>query len=736
MAKSKAGQKARRSSNGSVVSELHAFASDGFHFASVVPHAGQARLRVWALRFPTLDAGHSAPTPIELLSDLVLSNVQAICLSWIPQPDVSRKKRRLSGNFDARLAIGTHDGRVLLVTPSRASVSAVLVDDSLSEEHPVIGITSTMDRLFAGYDDGQIRVFDVQGGGATTSAPLLRIFLPDGMLPRKLAVNSSGLLVGDKDIHFYPLSSQDAPVSTHSFTSHGEPLTHLAWIGPGRFASTSQGSNEARIYTLSKEGSKTTRPDAHMVTASPIHMLRFLGTDPADTARIVTIDSAGTASLYLMPNALEFDNSDPAGSKKKRKSKGFNLPAAVSVVATLPVGQSCVDAALDFEPSGKTELTLAFSQGGEVGMVTALVRGSAEQAFSSIQLVDLKNIPPQATEPTVLSIGQALPPSQRDSPVDVEMEMAEPSLESRLKGLDVQAPLGSETTGSVTYGISLGKMDATALARAVTDAVSSKNEATSIELLANSQFSASVTKGAVKRMVGPIAVQVLDAALQRLGAPAINPVKSHRLITWIRLVLITHTRYMMTRSSLVDRLAKLNAQLEARLRGKDKFTELHGRLNLILAQLEVRAHLARADTSPAEGEVVQGQEEGDIQDIALGADESGPESAEEEVDDELAGSEAMEDNALESSSAPDVEEEQGAEVDVSEDEDEDEADGTGSLEDFIVDDSDEELDDSDDSEDESSEEEEPRPNAKAARSRAGRALLDDEAEEASDDESE
>lgn len=746
--------------------EVHAFSQDGSLFAAIQPRAGKDRLRVWSLSpgVSLSETGQTAPTSTELLSDFVLPDVQIRCMSWIAPSDLSDIQPNTSGreaeagSSTSLLGLGTQDGRVLLFSPKRAVVAQMLTDDALmSEERSVERISASQGRLYAGYADHTIRVFNIQEGATSVSSPALLIPLPSAD-PCQVAANPSGALVGQRQISFYALNAS-SPVPQHSnvsptvtFPDHHDACIHLVWIGPRRFVSAARRSNEVQIWTMPEQmavGTQVSEPERVLYLAAPIQTLGYAGDDGAGNALVVVVDSQGATSLFLVPAM----HSEPKGGSKK-------ISASVVLRPTQPHEETLMDVNATVSTSGKVDITVSHLRGAsDVLFTTTVVRSSAKEAFAaSPQLPNLVQVPTApSAEPTDLVVGQTLPKSQRDSPVDADMETAEPSLESRLKGLGTKTvPLAPEAATpdgkAVLPGITMKKLSATDLAQALTDALNSRNQSTLTDLLAHTSFSASVTKGSVKRLVGPVAVLLLEEALQRLPAFSADMMRTHRLIQWVRIVLITHTRYMMTLPPLVDRLAKLNAMLESRLARHDKFLELQGRLDLVLAQLEVREQLAGlADTAAAAGlgggemdDVVHGQEAGDTQDIALGADDTGPESAEEED----AGSgpeEAVEDNALESSSAQSdsLEQQPGEPLEGSDDNDDDDSDDddddfegeAGSLEDFIVD-----ADESEDgSEEESSDDETEQaqqPNRQSSRSRPSEALLDVEAEEDSDEESE
>ncbi|KAF8344001.1 uncharacterized protein EI90DRAFT_3027872, partial [Cantharellus anzutake] len=61
------------------------------------------------------------------------------------------------------------------------------------------------------------------------------------------------------------------------------------------------------------------------------------------------------------------------------------------------------------------------------------------------------------------------------------------------------------------------------------------------------------------------------------------------LIKWLRATLIVHASYLLTDPQLVKRLAKLHTTIASRIAFQDRLLALHGRLDLLLAQIEMRS---------------------------------------------------------------------------------------------------------------------------------------------------
>ncbi|PWZ00580.1 NUC189-domain-containing protein [Testicularia cyperi] len=281
--------------------------------------------------------------------------------------------------------------------------------------------------------------------------------------------------------------------------------------------------------------------------------------------------------------------------------------------------------------------------------------------------------------------------------------------------------------------------------------------------------------------------------------------KARGLMEWVRATLLNHMGYLMSLPNLVSRLSGLHATLSSRLATHERLLALNGRLELVLSQIEARAaYMAQAksnqiqvqgvkfggkgngkatsvsakrsaldESSRREGKkwvedsdddddsqdgmdvdedgvLVRGEddEEGDVQNIALGADDSDDDDDDDDEDDDVitikrrrARNGRMSDGNTSADSDEeddDEEEEETAELGGSDDED-DEEDDIEEIEDEDEDDEEEEDDESelegegasdmeDDEEEEYDEEDEGRGGANG--------MFDLEAEEGTDEDDE
>lgn len=292
------------------------------------------------------------------------------------------------------------------------------------------------------------------------------------------------------------------------------------------------------------------------------------------------------------------------------------------------------------------------------------------------------------------------------------------------------------------------------LGQTLTQALHSNDAALLSSCLAHSD--PAVIRSSVSKLSGPLSVKLLEHCVDRMGrggkrsSGALGSARTRGIIEWIRATLIIHTGYLMSIPNLVHRLSALHATLSGRLAAHERLLALNGRLELVLGQIEMRAAYTAEQARKVQGvrakaksngttdiqaqkkaqmegqvwveessdeeaddhalngmqvdeddqssdeldDVVRGEEEGIVQDIALGNDTLGNTSVDSEDEEAEAGSdEDIEMSGDEESQEDDDDDDEDDEEDddesaldeegdsdaVEEEEEEDSEDGRGGL---------------------------------------------------------
>ncbi|SOV04452.1 related to UTP5 - U3 snoRNP protein [Ustilago sp. UG-2017a] len=104
-------------------------------------------------------------------------------------------------------------------------------------------------------------------------------------------------------------------------------------------------------------------------------------------------------------------------------------------------------------------------------------------------------------------------------------------------------------------------------------------------------------RNTVRKISGPLAVKLLEESVSRLNGVGGHHVskgsmgsqKARGLMEWVRATLLNHMGYLMSLPNLVNRLSGLHATLTQRLATHERLLALNGRLELVLSQIEARA---------------------------------------------------------------------------------------------------------------------------------------------------
>ncbi|KDN52605.1 hypothetical protein K437DRAFT_254008 [Tilletiaria anomala UBC 951] len=591
---------------------------------------------------------------------------------------------------------------------------------------------------------------------------------------------------------------------------------------------------------------------AALPTLKPVSQVRIVSSAKGSTGTLPLVDAVAAAESTENGGALSLLLARLVrGSKLVLERAVVRPDAAAPFASQLELTRSgdasnllvSLDDGSDAALGGGVSPMQRFDDGPSTSAVAAggkqsVRAGSAAGAALSAQLglVDGSSAIPKAEELDALIDEQA----------ELGIDLDEPTLAQRLKSLNVrsfgQGAAGGRNRGkksnedagldnsdededaddahdsdddgfgpaSKTRALTVKAGGSASLAQALTQALHSGDTT----LLTSSLVHGDpvLIRGTVARLSGPLAVRLLEHCIERMNKGgnmtsrgALGSQRAKALIEWVRITLVIHTAYFMSLPNLVTRLFHLHSALLARLASQDKLLELQGRLELVLAQIELRATYdasqvdvqgvkARAGAARAaaskggskkesrkqaldrtqgqvwvesdaeeeaetdamnvdeegdddDDDVERGDEEGELQDIALGGDEDDSEEEESESEDEEDEDEVMEDNAVvdtpEGSEEGSGDERGDAAEDQEEEEYDEDADEAGSLDDFIVDDDEEALDQEGDSDDEDESEDDDEDEGKLARhgrhtARQGgqqqkhsSMLVDDEAEETS-----
>ncbi|KAI0638978.1 NUC189-domain-containing protein [Trametes polyzona] len=303
----------------------------------------------------------------------------------------------------------------------------------------------------------------------------------------------------------------------------------------------------------------------------------------------------------------------------------------------------------------------------------------------------------------------------------LDADLAELSLGQRLTAVQGGDPHASESeseadeaaapNGKARKGAPVDAVPAGSLTRTLIQALHSSDSRLLETCLAHSD--PTLIRNTVRRLPPQLAVPLVTACVERLsrgargnnlkgGGGGASSQRGTALINWVKAVLTTHSGHLMTMPDLVARLSGLHATLTQRLTLQESLLSLSGRLDMVISQIEMRssgppaplpmpknkrnqnkqtkAREARRyvegesedeDEEQMEVEVESADEEGSIEDVELGGEDSEGESLGDSDDEDSDEEDEEEDDGDDPTLGGFIDDE--AEEDYSEDEEDEDS---------------------------------------------------------------
>jgi len=169
-----------------------------------------------------------------------------------------------------------------------------------------------------------------------------------------------------------------------------------------------------------------------------------------------------------------------------------------------------------------------------------------------------------------------------------------------------------------------------------------------------------VIRNTVRRLPTAYVVPFLTQVIHKFQQ---KPNRGEALLEWIKAVLLIHTAYLMTVPDLIKKLSNFYQTLDSRVSVFQKLLNLHGRLDLVMSQIEMRQQYETEDTTN-EATTVYVEDEDDEEEADLDMD-----MEDDDEDDDLVGeADAFDDEELGET------DEEELESDMSDDDDEESED--------------------------------------------------------------
>ncbi|KAL5518667.1 UTP5 [Sanghuangporus vaninii] len=539
------------------------------------------------------------------------------------------------------------EGRVVKTLKGADNNSAVLAiaDNSLhGNDGPLVWTSST---------DGTLRLWDTRNAVVIVSSQEKDSQYSALVIRPQLHSNATHVLAAHSTIRLlsFPTdetssedSESDELEEVCSFSGHASPVKSLIWehsSSPSRrFLSCAEGDRFIYLWRVPRPSLE--RGDLVASYALDADVVQ-LDISPLPGRQILlAVSSSGKVVLFPIPEDLDVPSNITESATKPQVAT--LLPGSViNLPKTLPPDIRIV--AATFLKNDPSKIRVAIASGGvkvifenleyldrSGQFIPELILKSSSSAFA----VDKSTggaiiVNKRYSEPSGLPVatGAETPhdPSldaivDRDVDGLLNADLAELSLGQRLtvrsdaaaEGQTVMErnPFGSNAEGAHVEGRKersrpqMMHVPAHSLTRTLIQALHAGDTSLLEACLAHSDET--VVHKTVARLPAQLAIPLLTACVERLGRGARgNNIKGRgggasaqrglSLMKWVRAVLVIHTGHLMTMPDLIARLSLLHSTLTTRIILQERLLSLSGRLDLVLAQAELRSSNAPAPLS-------------------------------------------------------------------------------------------------------------------------------------------
>ncbi|WWC61350.1 uncharacterized protein I303_103931 [Kwoniella dejecticola CBS 10117] len=659
-------------------SSLSAFNSSQTLFALASPVLGSAdKVQVWDVTTDRVVAewevaGASKATTV------TWANIQSDAAS-------KKKKRRKSGPTDSideeAVLITSAKGQLHVFSPSKGEIIRTITlpepaTSAWSDEHAVVYTTSSSILVLSPDASTISHTFPFPLPSATTSPSAISILpssTPD-VLHVLVATSSVVVLHLDLSSSKVTYTSQPLPASTSSVSS----ILPLPTSEQGSsFLVVSEDDRTISQYTIIAPQSP---PKLSYRYASPTlssaHSLSTCST------LLSVLHVSGEVSLFALPSNLDFSrpksDSKPSTVKvvegKEERIARLARVTFESQAAGAPGALLCGRLA----GGGRVKWHRAVFELPEGGLKpSTIVKSDAQDLVGSTGSSDTLPIQ-RFTAPSTVTETPSADVDEPAGKLSTDVDMADLTLGERMLAVpngnstssDPEASDKTKPAAEVTFD---GPVNGASLTRVLVQALHTSDPA--LLTLCLSHRNPTLIRNTIRKMPAQLALPLLKACVERLGqgksankrgggrGSVQNEQQGRGTVEWVKGVLVERGPLLMTMPSLPLHLATLSKLLQTRLETYQPLSTLSGRLDLALAQIQMRRLAAETTQSGQKGEgqvYIEGEsddeddvpieygEEGEVEDVNMLAGSDLETSEDDEDDDEDESGEDSDEDVLDS----------------------------------------------------------------------------------------
>ncbi|KAF8944301.1 WD repeat-containing protein 43 [Haplosporangium gracile] len=644
------------------------FSPEGAHnYCIITPGADRFRLRVFDTATGNLKNDYEEKE----------GDGKWTCVRWGHITEVASKKKKgvsIAGSRSPVLALGHTNGQISIY-----SLAHGLVLHQLSGSHTGkvndFCFSASGARGFSAGEDGLICEWDISQGAEMNK------FRADSKSVKKIQLDheENMLLTAGHSMKLWDLETREV---IKSFTGHASAITNVVFSANDKFlASTAEQDRFINLWDCTRDNQQEGNITALTLDNTVSHI------DISSTNAVLAISEEGTAGLWQNAQTTSGTSSvSGKASKKKRyttracdclikieSSRGDRSVIPLLGGVFTPQGQMILARGSNIKPvfekvdfqnedGSLKEKELVLTRTPVTGFlmdesaqtasnVKATKKAYDESAVTVVGAADFAMAQPGLAE-------AAEEDDQSDDNDGSDNEKGVARLEGRTMEEKLQ-DLTVERTGKKSKQNKYSTPKANSLQQMLIQALHSND----LQLLEAclTYNNVEVIRNTVRRLPTAYVIPFLTQVIHKFQQ---KPSRGEALLEWIKAVLLIHTAYLMTVPDLIKKLSNFYQTLDSRVSVYSKLTNLHGRLDLVMSQVEMQ-HKDTEDTANVAQTVYREEEEDDEDDEDMDLEDDGE-------DDELA------DEDDESDSDDDDSEGLDSEMTDDDDDEEDSSDGVES----------------------------------------------------------
>lgn len=568
--------------------EAVSFASDGDHLATTTV---DGRLRIWETATGILKQEY---TPSSHLS------ATCSCLAWgfaNAGHGRKRKKRRSevvkSASELTLLAMGTSSGTILLYSISKGDLQSQMTGGH-SSKVTALCWSSQNSSIYSCAKDQQIIEWDIETGD------IRRKWKADqGKTVHAMCVSEDGqtLITASRKIHWWDLRTLKV---VKTFTGHATPVRQVMFASylngtetDSRYLlSCASGDKVINAWQLSKENDKNALV-AFSLSDEPVSMDVSLPSSRDQTILLAATTKSGT--LHIFEHHLNGRCKKPLQPAVTITvtTTGFEEDGGLAQILPIAGTRFCNDLQRSILFTYGSILQLRFeklpysSKEKEICLVRNNPSKLTTQNTSDSTKIKAPNVNSgvKVLAPSNLTVATSSAKKRQ------KLDAKELPMEERLNILSIQQSTSEPPRISNHAQLLLQALQS--------------NDAETLTHVFNT-VGQKVVVNTVQRLPCQSIVSVIKELQTRLHSTC-NP--SHKLLWWIRCLLMVHTSYLTTLPNVDDLLGPLHQYFVSRVQMFSKMSKLQGKLNLTQAQMEMCE--SGTDDIPKEALLVYNEESSD-----------------------------------------------------------------------------------------------------------------------------